>query len=67
MLEKLVKRQNYSLGGMLYLAETLNTIVKSLESKTFYKAILDRAEKDEDFRKTAAKMLTRIRLKSSAY
>lgn len=61
MMDKLTKRQNYTLGGLLYLADTLNTIGRQNDSRMFYKTILDKAESDPDFKEQAAKVLTRIR------
>jgi hypothetical protein len=64
MMDKLTKRQNYTLGGLMYLAETLNTIGRQNDSRKFYKTILDKADSDPDFKAQAEKVLTSVRAKT---
>lgn len=60
-LEKLAKRQEISLAGMVFLGDALNAVNKTAEAGAEYKKILDRAASDPDFAKTAKSAITRVR------
>lgn len=61
ILLKLAERQEVSLAGMVFIGDTLNTIGKTAEASQEYQKILQRAESDPEFAKTAAKAMTRVR------
>ena len=59
-LDKLAKRQDVSLAGMLFLGDTLTAVNRTAEAGEEYKKILGRAAADPEFAKTAQKALTRV-------
>jgi tetratricopeptide (TPR) repeat protein len=62
-LDKLAKRQEISLGGMMFLGDALSAVGKTNEAGDIYKKILNRAQADPDFAKSAARAVTSVRAK----
>jgi hypothetical protein len=61
VLDPLGQRQNHSLGDMVYLGDTCASLGLTEPARKQYEQILNRAKEDEDFAKSAAKALVRVR------
>ena len=61
VLLKLAPRREVSLGGMVFLGETLGAVGQTTEASEQFQKIIQRAETDPEFAKTARRDMTRIR------
>lgn len=61
LLGQLSQRQELSLAGMVYLGDACASIGMTEQARQQYQRIIDRTEKDADFRASAGKALTRVR------
>jgi len=65
LLTKLAAREQHSLGGLVYLADTCASIGMTAEAKTQYEQILTRAQDDPAFAAQAEKAMVRVRAQLS--
>lgn len=60
IVEKLSLRKELGVGGMVYVADTCLLLGMDQKAEQHYKAILERYNSDEEFKKSAAKAITRV-------
>ena len=60
LVKKLGDRKELGIGGMMYVADTCLFLGLDKEAERQYKAILDRYNSDEEFKKSAGKAITRV-------
>ena len=61
VLVKLAARREVSLAGMVFIGETLDAVGMTTEASRQFQKIIQRAETDPEFAKTAQKAMTRVR------
>ena len=62
-LTQLLARKEHSIGGLIYLADAASTVGMTNAAKDVYGRIIERAEKEPEFRKNAEKYLALVRAK----
>jgi tetratricopeptide (TPR) repeat protein len=61
-IDKLLKREDYNIVGMVYLGDTSAQLGKTDEARGLYQKIIEKTDSDPKFQASAEKYLTRVRV-----